>query len=253
MTFERGFADVERAATAAELASKGVLAAAKQMHKAAVEGDIGKIRKASDRLESALEAARQEVSNARSAWPYSPEEEDVYLRGKFEQELMDAASAGGLKIHRQDERLVAFPSVVRVLPSDRAVRVDRKRVSTLRPTKLVELLKANQTRKAKFAPEKFLDVLYRAYRLVAGKEGVGKAVQLSSIYEAMTLLPGTSSEYDKTDFGRDMFLLDRSGITQVKSGAKLSLPNTGRGVFVSFVSPEGEPVSYYGISFSEAH
>lgn len=114
------------------------------------------------------------------------------------------------------------------------------------------MLKANQTKKAKFAPDRFLEVLYRAYRLVAGKEGSGKAVPLSSIYEAMTLLPGTSSEYDKTDFGRDMFLLDRSEITQTRSGAKLSLPNTGRGVFVSFVSPEGEPVNYTGISFTEA-
>lgn len=255
LTFERGFADVERAATAAEQASKGVLTAAKQMHKAALEGDIGKIRKASDRLESALEVARQEVANARCAWPYSPEEEETYLRDGYEEELLQAANGGGLRIHRQDERLVSFPSVVRIAPAERAVRIDRKRVLAIRPTKLVTFLKANQTKKPKFAPERFLEALFRAYRLVAGKDGMRKTVPLSNIYEAITLLPGAASDYDKSDFGRDMFLLDRSGLTHVKSGARFALPASagireGRGIF-SFVAPDGETVTYYGIRFSE--
>lgn len=250
MTFERGFLDVERAATAAEQASKGLLTVARQMHKAALEGDIAKMRRASERLQAALEVARQEVANARSAWPYSPEAEEAYLRDGYEQELLDAGKAEGLRIDCQDGRLVSFPSVVRILHAERAVRVDRKKVSAIRPSRLVSMLKANQTKKPRFAPERFLETLFRAYRLVAGKDGMGKTVPLSAIYEAITLLPGASSEYDKSDFGRDMFLLDRSGQTRTRSGARLALPGTGRNVFVSFVSPEGETVSYYGISFS---
>ena len=254
-TFERGFADTERAATSAAQAAGAVLAAAKQMQKAALEGDIAKIRKASDRLESALEVARQEVANARSAWPYAPGDEEVYLRDEYERELLEVAKTEGLRIDRQDERLVAFPSVVRVVPAERAVRIDRKRVPAIRPSKLVALLKANQTKKPKFASERFLGAIYRAYRLIAGKDGIGKTVPLSSIYEAITLLPGTASEYDKSDFGRDMFLLDRSGVTHVKSGARFSLPASagireGRGIF-SFVAPDGETITYYGIRFSE--
>jgi len=251
LTFERGFADVERAATAVEQASKGLLAAAKQMHKAALEGDIPKMRRASERLEAALEVARQQVANSRSAWPYSPEAEEAHLRDGYELELLDAGKAIGLRIDRQDGRLVSFPSVVRILPTERAVRVDRKKVSAIRPTRLVSMLKANQTKKPRFRPERFLESLFRAYRLVVGKDGMGKTVPLSAIYEAITLLPGAAFEYDKNDFGRDMFLLDRSGQTQTMSGARLALPGTGRNVFVSFVSPEGEIVSYYGISFSE--
>jgi len=254
-TFERGFADTERAATSAAQAAGAVLVAAKQMQKAALEGDIAKIRKASDRLESALEVARQEVANARSAWPYAPGDEEVYLRDEYERELLEVAKTEGLRIDRQDERLVAFPSVVRVVPAERAVRIDRKRVPAIRPSKLVALLKANQMKKPKFAGERFLEALYRAYRLIAGKDGMGKTVPLSSIYEAITLLPGTASEYDKSDFGRDMFLLGRSGLAQVKSGARFSLPASagireGKGLF-SFVAPDGETVTYYGIRFSE--
>ena len=254
-TFERGFADVERAATAAAQASGAVVTAARQMHKAALDGDIAKIRRASDKMESALDVTRQEVANARLAWPFSPEEEEAYLRSEYEQELMEVANAGGLRIHRQDERLIAFPSVVRVMPGERAVRIDRTRVPTIRPTKLVALLKANQTKKPRFASERFLEALYRAYRLVAGKDGMGRTIPLSAIYDAVTLLPGAASDYGKSDFGRDLFLLDRSGLTQVKSGARFSLPAStgtkdGRGVF-SFVATDGEVVTFWGIRFSE--
>jgi hypothetical protein len=252
LTFERGFADVERGGAAAEQASKGLLAAAKQMHKAALEGDIARMRRASERLEAALDLARQEVANARSAWPYSPGAEEEYLRDEYEQELLDAAKAAGLRIDRLDERLVSFPSVIRIAPTERAVRIDRKKVSSIRPGRLVSILKTNQTKGPRFAPEKFLETLFRAYQLVTGKDGMGRTVPLSRIYEALTLLPGAASEYDRSDFGRDMFLLDRSGRRETKSGARLALPSTGRSVFVSFVSPEGETVSYYGISFSEA-
>ena len=250
-TFERGFADTERAATAAAQAAGTVVTAAKQMQRAAIEGDIAKIRRASERLGAAVDAAREEVANAKVAWPFTQEAEEAFLRDEYERELLDVARTEGLRIHRQDQRLVAFPSVIRILPTERVVKIDRKIVPTIRPSKLVALLKANQTKKPKFASERFLEALYRAYRLIAGNDGMGKTIPLSTIYDAVTLLPGAASEYDKSDFGRDMFLLDRSGLTQVRSGARLSLPSTGRGVFVSFVAPDGETVSYYGIRFSE--
>ncbi|MHB1126398.1 MAG: hypothetical protein ACYC2T_05495 [Bacillota bacterium] len=256
-TFERGFADVERAATAAAKASGALVTVAKQMQKASLDGDIAKIRKASERLTVALDAARQEVANARSAWPFTPEEEEVYLRDEYERELLDVAGTEGLQIRRHDERLVVFPSVIRILPAERAVKIDRNRVPTVRPSKLVAILKVNQTKKPRFGSERFLEALYRAYHLLTGKKGAGTTVPLYSIYEAFTLPPGATTEYNNSDFGRDLFLLDRSGLTQTKSGAEFSLPaSTGvkeakaKKIFL-FVAPDGETVTYYGIRFTE--
>lgn len=254
-TFERGFADTERAAAAAAHAASTVVNAAKQMQRAAIDGDIAKMRKASERLGAAVDAARQEAANARSSWPYSPEEEEAYLRNEYERELMEAAKTEDLRIDRQDERLVAFPSIVRVVPTERVVRVDRKRVPGIRPMKLVALLRKNQTKKPRFAREKFLETLYGAYRLVVGKDGMGKTVSLSSIYNALTLLPGAASDYGKGDFGRDLYLLQRTGLDRVKSGARFSLPASagireGKSLF-STVAPDGETVAYFGIRFSE--
>lgn len=258
-TFEEGFVVVERAAIAATKASGALVTAAKQMQKAALDGDITKIRKASERLAVAIDTARQEVANARSAWPFTPETEESYLRDEYERELLDMAEKEELQIRRLDERLVVYPSVIRILPAERAVKIDRNRVPTIRPSKLVAILKANQTKKPKFASERFLEALYRTYRFVTGKDGAGTTVSLHKIHEALTLQPGAATEYNRSDFGRDLFLLDRSELTQTKSGAKVSLSaSTGarearaRKIF-SFVAPNGETVTYYGIRFTESN
>ncbi len=255
MTFEQGFADAERAATSAGKTVTLLSGAVKQLQKASSEGDLNKMRKASDRLVTVLESARQEIANARSAWPFSLEDEEAYIRDSYSEEIVAAAKTENLSIQQRDEGLLAFPSVLRILPAaERAVKINRKRVQALRPSHLVNVLKAIQARKPKGAPEQFLETLHRAYRLVAGND-YGQTVTLTSVYNALTLLPGSAANYTQTDFVRDLYLLDHSPVTRTKSGATCSLPaSTGtkssRGTF-AFVAPDGEAVTYYGIRFSE--
>jgi hypothetical protein len=254
VTFESGFADTERAATATTKVVATLAAAARQFHKAAVEGDILKMRKMAERLSTVLEATRQEVGNARSAWPFSQEDEEAYMKESFAAEVIEAAKKDGLNIQQRDEGLVAFPSILRILPGDRAAKINRKKVQGIRPSHLVKTLKAIQARKPKASTELFLEVLHRTYRLLAGPD-YGKTIALSGIYETLTLLPGSNTSYDQTDFVRDLFLLDRSEVSKTRNGASYSLPaSTGtkstRGTY-SFVAPDGETVTYYGIRFSE--
>ena len=263
-TFEQGFADTERAATAAVKAAKNLLSIAKQMEKAAQLGNIASLRRIAERLENSSAATRQEISNLRSAWPFSPEDEEDYLKQSYEEELLAVAGEEQLKMSRRDDRLICYPSIIRVLPSDKAVRIDRKRVPNIRPTKLVALLKDNQQKPNKFRSETFLESLYRVYqtladtsqqqRMLVGENRVGPVVQLSRVYALFTSLPRSSTEYGQTDFARDLYFLDSSGVNKVRSGATVSFPaSTGtrnaRGTF-SFVSPEGEVVTYYGIQFT---
>lgn len=253
MTFESGFADAERAAVAAGKVIGLLAGAMKQLHRATSDGDIYKMRKSSDRLVTILESTRQEVLNARSAWPFSPEAEEQYLRESYAAEVIEHAKSESLQIQQRDEGLVVFPSILRILPSERAVKINRKKVPAVRPSAIVKKLKAAQSRKPK-APELVLEVLHRAYRLLVGSE-YGKTITLASVYDALTMLPGSTATFDQTDFVRDLFLLDRSGVTRTKSGAVCSLPaSTGtkgaRNTF-SFIAPDGETVTYYGIRFSE--
>jgi len=254
VTFEAGFADAERAAVTAGKVIGQLAGAMKQLQRATTEGDLSKMRKSSERLETILESTRQEVQNARSAWPFSPEQEEQYLKESYAAEVIERAKSENLPIQQRDEGLVVFPSILRVAPAERAVKINRKKVQAVRPSAVVRRLKAAQGKKPR-APEAFLEVLHRAYRLLAGKE-YGQTIMLASVYDALTMLPGSTANFDQTDFVRDLFLLDRSGVNRTKSGATCSLPAStgtkgGRNTF-QFIAPDGETVTYYGIRFTEA-
>lgn len=253
MNFEQGFADVERAAAAAEKAAKSLTAAAKAMVRAAQEGDIGAIYRNAQKLNDTAQVAAQEAATARTAWPFTAEAEERFLAEEYTRELLEAADSVGLKIQPRDGLLLSYPFIIRVLPAERAVRINKSRFSGLRPGRLVAKLKADQDRKSRATMVPFLEALYAAYQLVSGKHDSGASVPLTRIYRALTMLPG--SDYSKDDFARDLFSLDRSGVTQTRFGARLSLPaSTGtRAPASTFVcvAPDGEVVTYYAVRFTE--
>jgi hypothetical protein len=253
-SFEQAFADTERAADGVVSASSALLKTAKDLVKAARDGDIPKIRRTTERLGVAVQAVRQEVGNAQSAWPITPDEEEKALSESFSDELIEAANRQGLRVRRQDDRLVAYPSLLRVLPGRRAVEIDKKAVTAIRPSRLVAQLKANAEKKPSSVPERFIEVLYNAYRYVVGANH-SAGVPLHEVYNVLTLMPDVKRDYTAADFGRDLFFLDRSGKTQTKAGIRLSFPTAtgtkgGTKVF-SFVAPDGEVVTYYGIRFQQ--
>jgi hypothetical protein len=255
-TFEEAFAEAERSAAAAAKAASLIVSAAKQMQKAAQEGDIAKLRRTAERLSSVAETARQDVANAKTAWPFSEDEERAYLSSKYELELCDEADRSGLKMYSRDARLLAYPSVIRLLPNELAVRVDRKRLPALRPTHLVRFLLANQKKKSRYPVERFLEALYSTYKIIVSTSELGTPVKLARVYGALTLLPASAIEYSKSDFARDIFMIDQSGVDRTKSGARLSLPAStgakgGGADLFTFVAPDGAVQTYYGIQFTE--
>lgn len=254
MSFERGFEDVERAATGAAKAAQTLHALTKAAAKAAKEGDLASLDRTLERLDSAVITIRQEVANTKSAWPMTPEESERNLAVSYGAELLEAAQLAGLVITEQDGRFVAFPSIVRVLPSERALRIDRKRITGIRPSHVAAILKAQQAKKPRFPVDRFLESLHRAYRLVAQGDS-GKTILLGDIFAAFSLRPGAASDYDLSDFTRDLYALDQSGIRQTKGGFRVSLPaatgTKGQKGVMTFVGPNGEFVTYYGIRFEE--
>ena len=263
--FEQAFADAEEAAAGAVKSAASLGRLAKQLEKAAKEGNIAAIKREQAKFSTALEELNHAVEGAVSSWPFLEEEEQQYLRDGYSAELSEAASARGLSIHERDGRLIASPSIVRVLPSDRAVRIDRKQVSAIRPSTLVGLLLENQKKPGTYRSEVFLEALYKVYKvymeLVREDSGgrlmkgtPGRVVPLSMVYTLFTSLPGSDREYTRTDFARDLYLLDTSGVTTTKSGAAVSFPastGTRRAAdLFTFVDSDGRDVQYYGIRFT---
>ena len=262
-SFEEAFSDTERAANSALKSATDLAKQIRALQKAAKEGNITAIKRSSKNINTALGALRQEVANAVEVWPYTDDQELAYLGNGYLAELQGAIREEGLETYEQDGRLISPPSVVRVLPGDRAVRIDKKKVSTLRPPRLAEMLVKNSKKPPRFRADAFLESLYDAYSLVLGEQSSkqltphrsGSVVPLAKIYEALTLLPGVRREYmDNTDFARGIFFLETQGPSSTKKGARVSFPastgtKSGRGTF-QFVGPDGQVIRYYAIQFS---
>lgn len=255
-TFEEGFERAARSAASVAKVGTQITGAARDMQKAAAEGDISKIRRALHRLGTVTEVAQQELASARGAWPFDEEEQRLYMSARYATELREEAEKIGLQLFERDGHLLAYPSVIRVLPSDLAVKVDQKKVAAIRPSHLAKMLLANQSKRPKYSAERIVESFEAAYNLNVPVERRGEVVKLTQIYQSLTLRPGASSDYDKSDFARDVFLVDQSGLLQTRAGSRISFPAStatrgGKSDLITFVAPSGEIMTYYGIRFTQ--
>ena len=261
-TFEQAFSDTESTADSTLRAATNLTLQLKALQKAARVGNISAINRAHERIGAALTRLRQEVSNASRAWPYQGSEDVEYLRTQYLPELRQMALASGLEILERDDRLISHPSIVRVLPSDKAVRIDRKQTFDIRPSHLVGLLLANQRRPARHQSGQFLEAIFNVYKDHVRDEsdrrmlkGGGPVVPLEMIYTRLTYLPSSSREFDRSDFARSLYDLDVGTARTTKSGATVSFhasagAKSTKGLF-TFIGPDGRDVQYYAIKFTE--
>lgn len=257
--FEQAFNDTEKAADLTLKSATALVKLARRLQKAAKDGNINGIRRACSSLENALGSLKQTVANTVETWPFKDDEEEAYLEEDYTNELCRVAAEKGLVIRERDGLLISHPSIVHILPGDRAVRIDRKKVVTLRPSYLAGLLKENQKKPRRFRPEAFLEALHKRYLSSAKAypptlDGRGPVVPLAPIYEEFTSLPGIKREYSKMDFARDLYLLEDEGPRSTRTGARISFPaatgtKRAKDTF-PFVGPDGQSITYYGVQFS---
>jgi hypothetical protein len=252
--FEAALATTERGLDAA---LRTIAATVRELRKAktgAKNGQVRDLRKALSAAEAAASALAQEV-RATSAG-FDLDEQDYLASGAYAKELTAAAAAANVAMFEEDERLLCYPSVVRILPGDAAVEIDRVRERKLRPTVLVGLLATAQGRAPRFKAEAFLDSLRGAYELLVGREQKkpDAVVRLVDVWSVLTLLPGQSREYTKQEFARDLYLLDQSGVTSTPRSPRqlrwsASTGTKGSGTLTT-VARSGQQQRYWGVSFT---
>lgn len=238
-------------------AARTVNAAVKKARAAAATGTLRDLRASLEQAEQAAAALLDQLRAARAGWAF---DEDDYLNsGDYTAEVLETARKMGVAIHQQDARLYCYPSLVRVLPGDRAVLIDRTRERRLRPSLLVAHLGDIQRRPPPFRAEAFLESISEAYRILTGataRGGVtGGVVRLKEIYDLLTLLPGQSREYSLQEFARDVYLLDQSGVITTRRGDLLRFEaSTGArstAATITVVTQAGQTKPYYGIAFTK--
>ena len=192
-SLEQAFTHTEQSADAALKSAQSVVTAARALSKAAKQGDFARMKSSMARLDGAVNALGEATDDALDSWAFEDGDEAIYLEEEYKSELLAAARDKGLQMYERDGNLIAYPSIVRILPSDRAVRVDRKKVSAIRPSGLVDQLLKNQQKPLRVSTT-FLNALYKVYSELVGDSGMvggaGRVVPLARVYGLLTALPG---------------------------------------------------------------
>lgn len=256
---EDALARTDADADAALKAAAAAVRSLKKFRAAAHTGDLRELRKTIETAGQAIATLDQQFATARAGWAF---DEEAYLSSRaFPEEVMAAAVQAGVKIFEQDDRLYCYPHLIRVSPADGVILIDKTRERRLRPSFLASHLKALQNKPVRFRPEAFLESLWAAYDTAvrtrkAAHAGTSASVPLLEIYDLLTLLPGASRDYSRQEFARDIYLLDQSGVTRTKRGARVAFPaSTGTkspGKSITVITKDGREKRYYGIAFASA-
>ena len=220
----------------------------------AARGQLRDLRRALDSV--ATLSTDLAASAERTSTSFDLDEQEYLASGSFTKELLSEAANRDVAMFEADERLLCYPSLLKILPGDAAVDVDRRREKRLRPSVLVSLLAAAQSRPPRFRPEPFLESLESAYDLVRARQDKrdGAVVRLVDVWGVLTLLPGQSKDYTKPEFARDLYLLDSTEVTAAKSDRVMrwhaSSGTRGAGVLTT-VAQTGQQQLYWGISFAD--
>ncbi len=255
-SLEQALADIEVQAGDLVKTTKQVMVSFKKIKDAAKVGDLVRLRKL-------LEEGRAATLNLGCDFVKTHErlnfDEANYLAGKaFRQELLTTAQQMGINLFEHDGYLFSYPVLLKILHKERTVYIDRMRESRVRPSVLLKRLKEVQNRPLRFKPQRFLEMLFMTYSMVVagrGKHVIGKGtiIPLLELYQLLTILSRQANEYTRQEFGRDVYLLDKSGaiITKNRHRANFHASTGVRDVSktLTVIAQGGREKTYYGISF----
>ena len=191
MELEKALAKTEADVDATLKAANSVVSSLKRFRGVIKTGSLRELRKTIESAEQAVAALKQQFSNTKNGWNFDTED---YIASKaFPDEILEMSKSLGLKIFEQDERLYCYPFLIRIIPNELAIQIDKTKDKRLRPSTLVSHLKALQNKPVRFRPEMFLESLFSAYETLIrsrGKDQVGKGIviPLLDIYRLLTLL-----------------------------------------------------------------
>jgi hypothetical protein len=250
--FEDELAALDARLEKALKAAAGLVNGLKRVRRAARAGQVSEIVKGLDGLDARISDAQIAGRDLAGAWSFDTS--SYMADGRFLADLEAAAAEQNLAMFERDGRIYCFPLILRIDANQSAVRVGRKIERRIRPTELVRLLARAQKRPQRFREEAFLDLIWRTYRRLVGRDwngtDAGRVVPLIDIHDTLTLLPG--ADYPREEFARDLLLMDRRPDLRTRGGDRFEFPRgtTTKGVKPLIVYDEqGTERTYYGIRF----
>lgn len=174
----------------------------------------------------------------------------ILASGQLLNEIRQLGQEQGLAITERDGRLYCFPVIVRM--DGDVLRLDRKVETRLRPSVVVGELRKVSGKPGRFASQDFLKALAHAYdKLKPANAGDAPVVSLVEIHRLLTLLPGSSENYSRDQFARDLYLLESRAennnlpwrIELIRASTASRAPSR----VLRVVTEEGTDIPLYGI------
>jgi hypothetical protein len=251
--FESVLGTTQEGAEAALKSAGGLTRELRKAKAAAATGQVRELRRALDAAAGIAAELSAKIGQVRGG--YDITETEYLASGDYAKELLAQAAERGVAMFEEDERLLCYPSIVRVIASDSVIEIDRRRERRLRPSVLVALLAAAQQRPPRFRAEQFLESLASGYDLVVARAGKkpDAVARLVDIWAVLTLLPGQGKEYTRPEFARDLYLLDQGGAGRTSDGRILrwhASSGTRTAGVLTTVARTGQQQRYWGVSFT---
>lgn len=252
-TFESVLRETQDCAEAALKSAASLTRELRKAKAAAASGQVRELRRALEAVVSQADGLLESVQAAQTSFNF--DEAGYLASGDYAKELLAMAAERDVSMYEEDERLLCYPSIVRVIPGDAVVEIDRRRERRLRPSILLGLLAAVQQRPARFRADQFLESLAGGYEHVVARadKKSDAVVRLTDIWTVLTLLPGQGKEYTRPEFARDLYLLDQSGARSTKHGRTLrwhASSGTRMAGVLTTVARTGQQQRYWGVSFT---
>lgn len=249
-TLEAALTEVEEAASRTLAAAGAVTRTIKQARAAASTGKLPDMVKSIAQARQQLALLDDQVRELESSWSFDAEA--YFGSGGYARELLAAIEARELRPVERDGRILCYPSILRIVPGEQALEIDRKKERRVRPGFVAAELSKRAGRRTGMRPEQMIEVLYNVWEPLAARPQATGLVRLVAIFDMLTLLP-QAREYTKPEFARDLLQLDMSSVRTTRAGHRLKLraDTAAKGASVlSAVTPEGEVRIYSSIEFA---
>ena len=259
MAIDAQLAGLERALTDAERHAKAALGTVRKLRRSSELGAISDFSRLFDQAPRQIEQMQAALAAARAGFSYDAEAE--FTSGAYLAELQSAAAAAGLNLVARDDRLTAFPLLLKLEPKTPAVRIGRKSEKRIRPAVLVDALKQAQAAQG-VRPAVSLGRIFQRYLNLApavqpgwraNHRVAGPVVPLHDIHAALTMLPEAEAAYPRDAFACDLLHLNRAPDTRTRDGRGFALSAStatkGRNLLRVYDENGNEHV-YAGIRFT---
>ena len=228
MDYEQYFADAQVYAKELKEKTDAQSKAVKKIQKCILDGDINalpklfaSIRDASQGQAVVLERLQTHTEGFNGR--------EYMSNGDFSEQMIDSCHELNVDVHGSFPIYEMFPCRVTINPETQDITVDKKRLSCLRPAKLVEDIRKELDRlaKAQFNAQLFAKELALAYDFAIIKASKKKNYAADApqyaldLYDILTPMKRYKKEYTKNAFAYDLARLYASGDTTLEDGRTL--------------------------------